>query len=43
MMKTPIAMFKNLITKIEIEFIVDKLNSKEKAREWQRKINNIEL
>ena len=39
-MEIPAAMFKNLCKKIEIEF---KLDSKEKAREWQRKINNIKL
>ena len=43
MMETPAAMFKNLCNGIETEFIRAKLNSEEKAREWQRKINNIEL
>ena len=43
MMETPATMFKNLCKEIETEFIGAKLNSKEKAREWQRKINNIEL
>ena len=38
-------MFKNLCKEIEIEieFIGAKLDFEEKAREWQRKINNIEL
>ena len=43
MMKTPATMFKNLCKEIETEFIRGKLYSKEKVREWQRKINNIEL
>ena len=43
MMEIPTAMIKNLCKEIETEFIRAKLNSKEKAREWQRKINNIEL
>jgi len=43
MMETPVAMFKNLCKEIEIEFIGTKLDFEEKAREWQRKINNIEL
>ena len=42
-MKTPIAMFKNLCKEIKAEFIRAKLNFEHKAREWQRKINNIEL
>ena len=42
-METPAAMFRNLCKEIEIEFIETKLDSEEKAREWQRKINNIEL
>ena len=37
------AMFRNLCKEIETEFIGAKLDSEEKAREWQRKINNIEL
>jgi len=41
MMETLAAMFKNLCKKIEIEFIRAKLDSEEKEREWQRKINNI--
>jgi len=36
-------MFKNLCKKIENKFIRAKLDSLEKAREWKRKINNIEL
>jgi len=43
MMETPALMFKNLCKKIETGFIGAKLHSEEKAREWQRKINNIEL
>ena len=43
MMETPTAMFKNLHKEIETKFIRAKLDSEEKAREWQRKINNIEL
>ena len=42
-METPAAMFKNLCEEIETEFIRAKLDSEEKARELQRKINNIEL
>ena len=42
-MKTPEAMFKKLCKEIEIEFNGYKLDSKEKTREWQRKINNIEI
>ena len=42
-METPVAMFKSLCKEIETEFIGAKIDSKEKAREWQRKINNIEL
>jgi len=42
-METPAAMFKSLCKEIETEFIRAKLDSEEKAREWQRKINNIEL
>ena len=36
-------MFKKLCKEIEIEFIGSKLDSEEKTREWQRKINNIEI
>jgi len=42
-METPEAMFKKLCKKIEIEFIGYKLDSEENTREWQRKINNIEI
>jgi len=42
-MGTPAAMFKYLCKEIETEFIWAKIDSKKKAREWQRKINNIEL
>jgi len=41
MMEAPAAMFKNLCKEIEVEFIGAKLDSEEKTREWQRKINNI--
>jgi len=41
-MERPTAMFRNLCKEIETEFIIAKLDSEEKAREWQRKIN-IEL
>jgi len=40
-MESPEAMFRKLCKKIEIEFIGSKLDSEEKSREWQRKINNI--
>ena len=43
MMETPTAMFRNLCKEIETEFIGVKLDSEEKGREYQRKINNIEL
>jgi len=43
MMETPAAMFKNLCKEIETEFIGAKLDFEEKSRDWQRKINNIEL
>jgi len=43
MMKKPEAMFTKLYKKIEIEFIGSKLDYEEKTREWQRKINNIEI
>jgi len=42
-METLGAMFRNLCKEIETEFIGAKLYSEEKAREWQTKINNIEL
>jgi len=42
-MKTPAAMFRSLYKEIETEFIRAKIDFEEKAREWQRKINNIEL
>ena len=42
-MDTPVAMFRNLCKEIETKFIGAKIDSEEKAREWQRKINNIEL
>ena len=42
-METLAAMFRSLCKGIETEFIGAKLDSKEKAREWQRNINNIEL
>ena len=43
MMKTLGVVFKKLCKEIKIEFIDAKPNSEEKAREWQRKINNIEI
>ena len=43
MIETPAVMFKNLCQEIETEFIGAKLDSEERARQWQRKINNIEL
>ena len=43
LMETSDAMFKNLCGEIEIEFSGVKLDSEEKAREWQRKFNNTEL
>jgi len=42
-METQKVMFKKLCKEIEIEFIGSKLDSEEKTREWQRKINNIEI
>ena len=42
-METLAAMFKHLCKEIETEFIWAKLNPKENTKEWQRKINNIEL
>ena len=42
-MEIPKAMFKKSCKEIEIEFIGSKLDSEEKTREWQRKINNIEI
>ena len=41
MMKTPVATFKKLSKEIKAKYIV-KIDC-EKAREWQRMINNIEL
>jgi len=43
MMEILAAMFKNLCEKIGTEFIETKLDSKEKVKERQRKINNIKL
>ena len=43
MIETLVAIFKKLCKKIKTKFIETKLHSEEKAREWQRKINNIEL
>ena len=43
LMETPAAMFKNFCMEIETKFIGAKFDSEEKARAWQRKINNIEL
>ena len=43
MMETPATIFKNLYKEIETKFIGAKLDSEENEREWQRKINNIEL
>ena len=43
MMETLAAIFKNLSKELETEFIGAILDSEEKAREWQRKINNVEL
>ena len=42
-METPTTMFKSLCKETETESIGAKSNSKEKPREWQIKINNIEL
>jgi len=42
-MKTLEAMFKKLCKETQIEFIGAQLDSEEKAREWQRKINNIDI
>ena len=42
-MESPEAMFRKICKEIEIEFIGSKLDSEEKTREWQRKINNIEI
>ena len=42
-MKIPASLFRSLCKEIEIEFIGAKIDSEEKAREWQRKINNIEF
>jgi len=43
MMETLAAMFKNLCKEIKTEFIGVTLDYEEKAIEWQRKIDNIEL
>jgi len=43
MTETPEAMFKKLCKEIEVEFIGSKLDSEKKTREWQIKINNIEI
>jgi len=42
-METSAAMFRSLYREIETKFIGAKIDSEEKVREWQRKINNIEL
>ena len=42
-MGTPAVMFKKLCKKIKTEFIGAKFDFEEKAKEWQRKITNIEL
>ena len=42
-MDTPIAILKKLRKEIETKFINAKLDSEEKAKEWQRKISNIEI
>jgi len=42
-MKKSVAMFRNLCKEIETEFTGAKLDSEQKARERQRKVNNIEL
>jgi len=42
-MKIPTAMFKSLCKEIETEFIGAKIDYEKKVREWQTKINNIEL
>ena len=42
-METPCAMFKKICKEIDIQFIGAKLDYEEKTREWQRKVNNIEI
>ena len=42
-MEKSVAMFKTSCKEIETKFIGAKLDSEQKAREWQGKINNIEL
>jgi len=37
MIKTPAGMFRSMCKEIETEFIGAKIDSEEKAREWQRK------
>jgi len=41
MTETPAAMFKKLCKEIKTEFIGAKLDFEEKARKWQRTINDI--
>jgi len=41
MMEIPVVMFKNLCNESKTEFIGTELESGEKVRERQRKINNI--
>ena len=43
MMVTLGAMFNKLRKEIKIQFIGAKLDFEEKTKEWQRKINNIEI
>lgn len=43
MMETQVVVLTKLCKEIEIEFIIDKTDSEEKVREWQRKINSKEL
>jgi len=43
MTEAPCAMLKKLCKEFETKFMSAKLDSAEKAREWQRKINNIEI
>jgi len=42
-METAVAMFRSLCKEIETAFIRVKIDSEEKAREWQRKIKNTEI
>ena len=42
MIETQATMLQKLYKEIETEFIETKLHFEEKAREWQRKINNTE-